>query len=215
MPTPTRKNWFSAVILRYLTLVFLSLSCALAQEKAPANLGNGAAQPGPPSDYVLQPQDVLQVKVFMEDSLTREISVSQELTISLPLIGNIDVRDRTVRQAEELIRQLYDRDFLVNPQVTLFVMRYAERSVNVMGMVNTPQAVTFPPEKGLTLIDAISRAGGFNRLADKTKVTITRKDDKGMSKTFTINVEKLLDSKSDTSWPLQVGDVVNVPENFL
>ncbi len=167
------------------------------------------------TDYVLRPSDVVQVKVFKEEDLTREISVSKEMTVSLPLIGTIDVKDRTVRQLEEIIRQLYDRDFLVNPQVTVIVLRYAERAVNVIGMVNSPQAVPFPPERGLTLLEAIARAGGFNRLADRANVKITRTDEKGISNTFTVNAEKLLDSKSANLWSLQVDDVVFVPEKFF
>lgn len=164
---------------------------------------------------MLRPADILQVKVFQEEDLTREVSVSQEYTVSLPLIGTVDLRKRSVRQAEELIRQLYDRDYLVNPQVTVIVLKYAERAVNVIGMVNSPQAVPFPPERGLTLLEAIARAGGFNRLADRANVRITRTDDKGVSATFTVNADKLLDAKSANLWTLQVDDVVFVPEKFF
>ncbi len=164
---------------------------------------------------MLRPADILQIKVFKEEDLTRETSVSREYAISLPLIGTVDVRNRSVRQAEELIRQLYDRDYLVNPQVTVIVLKYAERAVNVFGMVNTPQAVPFPVERGLTLLEAIARAGGFNRYADRKKVTITRTDEKGVSTTFTVNVEKLLESQSANQWTLQADDVVYVPERII
>ncbi len=167
------------------------------------------------TDYLLRPSDILQVKVFQEEDLTREVSVSQEYTVSLPLVGTVDLRKRTVRQAEELIRQLYDRDFLVNPQVTVIVLRYAERSVNVIGMVNQPQAVPFPAERGLTLLEAVARAGGFNRLANRSAVKITRTDAEGVSTTFTVNAEKLLSAKSSDLWSLQVDDVVYVPEKFF
>lgn len=206
-------------------LAAVSFSCGILATDAigqstgdqiPAAQSSGISIPAASStDYVLRPADVLQVKVFKEEDMTREISVSTEMNISLPLIGNIDVKNRTVRQLEEVIRQLYDRDYLVNPQVTVIVLRYAERAVNVIGMVNSPQAVPFPPERGLTLLEAIARAGGFNRLADRKKVTITRTDEKGISNTFTINAEKLLDSKSTNVWPLQVDDVVFVPEGIF
>lgn len=167
------------------------------------------------TDYVLLPADILQIKVFQEEDLTREVSISQERTLSLPLIGTVEVAGKTVRQAEELIRQLYDKDFLVNPQVSVIVLKYAERTVNVMGSVNQPQAVLFPPERGLTLLDAIARAGGFNRYANQEAVVVTRTDEKGQSTTFTVNVKKLIDSASPNQIPLQVGDVVTVREKFL
>jgi protein involved in polysaccharide export with SLBB domain len=196
------------------SFVFLGGPMALraADAKLPTD-ANSAATTN--TDYLLRPSDILQVKVFQEEDLTREVSVSQEYTVSLPLVGTVDLRKRTVRQAEELIRQLYDRDFLVNPQVTVIVLRYAERSVNVIGMVNQPQAVPFPAERGLTLLEAVARAGGFNRLANRSAVKITRTDAEGVSTTFTVNAEKLLSAKSSDLWSLQVDDVVYVPEKFF
>ena len=166
-------------------------------------------------DYVLRPADILQVKIYKEEDLTREVSVSQEYTVSLPLIGNVSVKNRSVRQVEEMVRQLYDRDFLVNPQVTLIVLKYAERAVNVIGSVNSPQAVPFPPERGLTLLEAVARAGGFSRLADRSKVKIIRTDEKGVSTTFTINADKLMESRSANLWALQVDDVIQVEERIF
>jgi polysaccharide export outer membrane protein len=166
-------------------------------------------------DYVLRPADILQVKIYKEEDLTREVSVSQEYTVSLPLIGNVSVKNRSVRQIEEMIRQLYERDFLVNPQVTLIVLKYAERAVNVIGSVNSPQAVPFPPERGLTLLEAVARAGGFSRLADRSKVKIIRTDEKGVSTTFTINADKLMESRSVNLWALQVDDVIQVEERIF
>ena len=206
----------SLSILRLRRIVAVFALCILpmaARAQAPATAApTSPAQSAATGDYMLRPADILQIKVFQEEDLTREVSVSREYAISLPLIGTVDLKNRSVRQAEELIRQLYDRDFLKNPQVTVIVLKYAERAVNVIGQVNSPQAVPFPAERGLTLLEAIARAGGFNRLADRKRVTITRTDEKGASTTFTINVEKLIESQSPNQWPLQVDDVVNVPE---
>lgn len=209
-------TFFPFVLCRTaLVLALAVLTAKISAQEATAPAPAAPVQAVATSDYMLRPSDILQVKVFQEEDLTREVSVSQEYTVSLPLVGTVDLRKRSVRQAEELIRQLYDRDFLVNPQVTVIVLKYAERAVNVIGMVNSPQAVPFPAERGLTLLEAIARAGGFNRLADRGNVKITRTDDKGVSNTFTVNAEKLLDSKSSNLWSLQVDDVVYVPEKFF
>lgn len=212
MHFPILRHWLRA-------LFNLSLVSALLIGNLQAQASASDSESIPPAvsetDYLLRQGDILQIKIFQHEDLTRETSVSTEFTISLPLIGTVDLRNRTVRQAEEMIRALYDRDYLVNPQVTVFVLRYAERSVNVIGMVNQPQAVPFPPERGLTLMQAISRAGGFNRLADRTRVSLTRKDANGQTNTFRINADKLLNSSSDNSWPLQVDDVIFVPEKIF
>ena len=205
---PSLRRLFLALALGALPALASAQNAPVAAAGAPVSSGS--------ADYMLRPADILQVKVFQEEDLTREVSVSREYAISLPLIGSVDLRNRSVRQAEDLIRQLYDRDFLVNPQVTVVVIKYAERAVNVIGQVNSPQAVPFPAERGLTLLEAIARAGGFNRLADRSNVKITRTDEKGASTTFTVNADKLLDSNKMTNLvTLQVDDVVFVPEKFL
>ena len=116
-------------------------------------------------DYVLQPEDVLRVQVFQEEDINKqgEVRISQEHTVFLPLIKTISLKGRTVRQAEELIRDLYNKDFLVNPQVSVTVIKYAERSVSVTGAVNGAGRILFPPERGLTIVEAITLAGGQHR----------------------------------------------------
>ena len=73
----------------------------------------------------------------------------------------------------------------------------------------------FPREQGLTLVDAISRAGSFNRLADKKRLTLKRIYADGKTKTFTINWETVSKGDSTETWPLQPQDVINVPERIL
>lgn len=168
-----------------------------------------------PSDYVIQPSDLLSVQVFQEDDLKREVRVSQEYSVTLPLIGKVVLKGKTVHQAETMIRDLYDRDYLVNPQVTIVVTDYAKRSVNVLGSVGSPGVIVFPQEQGLTLLDAISRAGGFSRLADRKHVKITRTNADGKAETFIINADDLIQGKSNNTWLLLVNDVVFVPESIL
>ncbi len=216
MHFPQLRTVFAST-LRAVVASLLLATGLRAQSSADGRSASSESNPPPTaeSDYMLRQGDVLQVKVFQHEDLTREVSVSREFAISLPLINSVDLRNKTVRQAEELIRAAYDRDYIVNPQVTVLLVKYAERSVNVLGMVNQPQAVPFPPEKGLTLMQAISRAGGFNRLADRKRITITRADKEGQTQTFTVNADSLLNSSSDNSWPLQVDDVIYVPEGIL
>jgi len=166
-------------------------------------------------DYILQPSDLLNVQVFQEENLKREVRVSQEYSITLPLIGKVDLKGKSLRQAEDLIRELYNRDFLVNPQVNVVVAEYAKRTVNVIGQVNQPGAVLFPQEQGLTLLDAISRAGGFSRLANRSQVKLTRTNAEGKSETYIINVDDLIKGSSSNSWQLLVNDIVFVPERIL
>lgn len=166
-------------------------------------------------DYILQPQDVLRLQIFKEEDINKqgEVTISGESTVTLPLIGTVSLLGLSVRQAEEKIRDLYDRDFLVNPQVSLVVSKYSDRSVNVVGSVKNAGRVQFPQERGLTVIEAISLAGGHDRLADLKRVKLTRKGD-----TREVNVSAIMkgdDRNSQNSIMLEPGDVVFVPERIL
>lgn len=198
--------------LKIPALAFLSLFLTFplaADEQRPIPAAAAA-------DYVLQPSDLLNVQVFQEENLKRDVRVSQEYSITLPLIGKVDLKGKSLRQAEDLIAKLYyDGEFLKNPQVNVVVVEYAKRTVNVIGQVNQPGAVLFPQEQGLTLLDAISRAGGFSRLANRSQVKLTRTNADGKTETYIINVDDLIKGSSSNSWPLLVNDIVFVPERIL
>src|ERR1700691_4834968 len=132
-----------------LLLAFTS-SRTSAADRPPAST-TGAAPSGQ-ADYVLQPCDLIQIVVFQEPDLARDVRLSQESTISLPLIGTVDLAGKTVRAAQETIRRLYEKDYLDNPQINITVTEYAKQEVNVLGSVNTPGAISIPPEQPLKLL---------------------------------------------------------------
>jgi polysaccharide export outer membrane protein len=168
------------------------------------------------ADYILQPQDLIRVYVFQEEDINKqgEVGISSEHTITLPMIGTVNLKNKTVRQAEELIRLLYDKDFLVNPTVSVSVLKYSDRSVNVTGAVNDAKRVQFPPERGLTVVDAITLAGGHNRYADLKKVKLTRKTSDGESETRDVDVDAI-QKKGARDVTLEPGDVIFVPERVI
>lgn len=199
----------SSIKAAFLLLVF-ALPVLNADDDGP-----GILPPVISNDYVLIPSDLLRVQVFQEDELMREVSVSQNHTISLPLIGVINVKGKTVRELEANITQLYDRDFLVNPQVSVIVLRYAERTVSVLGSVNNPGPVAFPQERGLNLLEAIARANGFSRLADRRRVQLIRTLDDGSTETYVINADRLIGAGATQPPNLMVNDVISVPERIF
>jgi len=183
---------------------------ALAEEQQPVTAANASS-----TDYILQPSDLIRVMVFQEPDLLREVRITQEYTITLPLIGTIDVRNKTVRQTEDIIRDLYDKDYLVNPQINLTVLEYTQRTVKVMGAVNQPGAIVFPPEQKMGLLEAIARAGGFSRIADRKRVKLSRTLEGGKTENYTINTDDMIQGNSGDQWLLTKGDVVFIPERIL
>jgi polysaccharide biosynthesis/export protein len=170
------------------------------------------------ADYVLQPQDSLRVFIFQHEDLNKQmdlVQVSPEHTVSLPLVGTISVRSLTARQAENTIREAFDRDFIVNPQVSVVVVKYAERSVNVLGQVGKPDRVPFPQEKGLTIIEAITLAGGPTRLADLRRVKLTRKQSDGEMIVEELDVSAMMNKGGKEVVQLKTGDVIFVPERVI
>jgi polysaccharide biosynthesis/export protein len=171
--------------------------------------GEGEA---PNPNYIIQPSDVLRFVVFQEPDLEQQFRVPQDGRYQFPLIGAVMLRGKTVKEAEDLIRELYDRDFLVNPQVNLLIMEYSQRRVNVLGAVNQPGTVVFPPEEEMTVLDAISRAGGFNRLSNRRSVQLSRTGADGRVTRFTINADEIMRGSASSAWKLERDDIIFVPE---
>ena len=190
--------------LRLPLLCLLGLAVARASDAKPAS-----------TDYVLQPSDLLRVLVFQEPDLQRDVRITQDGSVSLPLIGTIELQGKSVHQAEDIIRQLYDRDYLVNPQISITVLEYAQRTAQVLGAVNSPGAIAFPPEQKMGLLEAIARAGGFSRLAERRRVRLTRTLADGKTDNYTINADELIQGNSNEPWLLVKGDVIFVPERLL
>ena len=166
-------------------------------------------------DYLLQPSDMLKVQVFQEPDLERDVRISRNYTVTLPLIGTVNLKGKTARGAEKLITSLYQDDFLVSPQVNLTVIEYSPHLVNVLGAVNAPSSVPIPPEMKLTLLDAISRCGGFSRLANRTRIVVTRTFSDGQTENYLIDGDKIMTGTAGNRWVLRQGDVIFVPESLL
>ncbi len=191
------------------------LACAARAADTPRTDSNASDGTHLSGNYVLQPFDLIQVQIFREPDLEREVRLTQESTVALPLVGNVDLTGKTVKQAEEYLHLLYDKDYIVNPQVTIVVMDYNRREVNILGSVNNPGTVGFRPEQKMGLIEAITRAGGFSRLADRTSVKLSRILPTGKTENFSINADDLIHGKSSNPWYLQKDDIIFVPERIL
>jgi polysaccharide export outer membrane protein len=164
--------------------------------------------------YVLAPNDVVQIKVYQEDDLETKARVGQDGAISFPLIGVVHIGGKTVEQAGALIREKLDKDYLVNPQITLIVVEYSKRRFTVLGQVQKPGSLEIPSEESVTLLEAIAMAGGYTRLADKAHVKVTRITG---SKTATVTVDTKRESSDAETMSFQIlpEDTITVPERFF
>jgi polysaccharide export outer membrane protein len=164
------------------------------------------------SSEVLKVNDLVRLTVYKEDDMTTEVRISKTGDISLPLLGNVHIAGETVAEAAEQIRSRLDKDYIINPQVTLTIMEYAQQWVTVLGEVQKPSQVPIPTEGGLDLMGAIALAGGYSRVADPSNITVRRVVN-GHDVVLKVNARKLAADSKTGVFIVKPGDTISVGES--
>ena len=180
---------------------------------APATAA-GASAGGANASYSLSPNDTVLVEVYQEDDLRTMTRISQEGTISVPLIGTVKVGGLTQGQARDRIADLLRARFLVNPQVSLTVAGFASKRFTILGQVNRPGTYELPPQEKIDLLEAIAMAGGFTRIAKGSNVTIRRRVGDA-DKILTVNADKQAKNTSEERFMINPGDDIRVAESIF
>jgi polysaccharide export outer membrane protein len=166
-------------------------------------------------EYRIHPLDILDINMYMEGDLQRYYRVSQNGFISYPFVGEVRVTGLTVSELEEKLTHLLSPDYFINPQITIFVEKYHSRRIFILGEVNNPGSYDIPPEKELSVVEAIALAGGFTEEAAVNKTKIVRVED-GLEKTMVVKITDITkggDKSKDII--LKPNDIVIVPESFF
>ena len=158
--------------------------------------------------------DVLVVTVYQEDDLNTRVTVDGVGNVSLPLLGSVKVGGRTTDEAAAAIRDLYGKDYLVNPQVTVAVAERAKRRFTVLGQVSRPGVYEFPPNESVNLLQAIAMAGGYTRLASPSKVALQRQEGEG-SRTVKLDAQAMARDTQTPPFALMPDDVITVGERIF
>jgi polysaccharide export outer membrane protein len=151
--------------------------------------------------------DVFEVRVFGQDHLGGTFQVQEDGTIVVPLLGPVDVDGKTKAEAAQLLEKLFGDGYLRDPHVTVVMTERENLEVSVLGQVQRPG--TFPYAEKLTLVQAISEAGGLNDLAHSRKVKLTRKSPSGVG-TYDVSVKAITEGRA-ADILLQPGDIIFVP----
>lgn len=189
---------------------------ALAQaEAAQLNTILSTVKKRDKSNYKIGPADLLEISVFREKDMDRVIRVSQKGSVSFPLVGVIELGGLPVIEAEEKLSSELSK-FLVSPQVTIFIKEYGNKQVYVLGEVEKPGSYELPTEAKLTVLEAISMAGGFSKIAAKDRTKVIRGTDDGKSQSFDVEVSAITKrGEKEKDLPLEPNDVVYVPQSFF
>jgi protein involved in polysaccharide export with SLBB domain len=182
-----------------MALSALLLWSAPAQAQVPPDLPKDVASLL--STYKLAAGDVITIRVFGEDDLSREkIRLSDAGTIPYPVLGEVRARGLTIGEIEKSITNGLSGRYLVNPRVSITIEEYRPFYIN--GMVASPGGYPFQP--GLTVLKASSLAGGFKERASFSKITIIREGDPSNRP-----------QKADINSPVNPGDTVFIEESFF
>ena len=166
-------------------------------------------------NYILKPSDVIQVSIFLEPDLEKSVRIEADGTVTLPLIKKVKVADLTVSDAQEIITQLYNRDYLVDPQISVLVVSFSPKLIRVLGSVNRPGVVEMPPDREMTLTEAIASANGISRVGNSKSITIKRVNESGKTQQFEVNFNRILMNANAKDMILKEGDTIWVSERII
>jgi polysaccharide export outer membrane protein len=168
--------------------------------------------PTPVESTTLGAGDVFILEIVGEKELPLEYRVAPDGTVELPYIAQLAVAGLEPQQVSQLVRQrLIEKQILTNPSVIISVKAYNSKRVSVLGQVQKPGS--FPLVPGMTLVDAISQAGGFNSIANRDRINITRRTKQG-GQTAQVSIAAITDGESPDI-PLQAGDQIYVNERVF
>lgn len=160
------------------------------------------------ANYRLHSGDTLRISVWREPDLVQELLVRPDGGITFPLAGDMEVAGMTVDMAQEALRKKLEK-YIPDAQVHIMLLSAAGNTAYVLGKVNRPGPVLLSGE--VTVVQALSVAGGATVYADTDEIRVLRKCD-GTQKTFVVNYADIEEGTNlAQNIALQGGDVVVVP----
>jgi len=157
------------------------------------------------------PGDLLEIKVYEEADLSGPYRISPDGSIDFPLCGKVPLSGKTQGQVADALTRCLATRYLKHPNVSVLLREYNSKKVFVFGEVQRPG--TFPFDADMSIIQAVTLAGGFTRSAAKNSISVTRIID-GQGRKIRVPVEDIGVGK-EPNFQLQPGDIVFVPESFF
>jgi polysaccharide biosynthesis/export protein len=181
----------------------MALQIAVAQEKK-----TNTAAPSQDPLYIIQPNDLLEIFVWKELDLTREVLVRPDGRISFPLVQDLQAAGISPGELKAQVERKLS-DFLSAPEVTIIVKAIQSYRIYVLGKVQKPGMITI--EKPVTVLQALALAGGFQDFAKDQEMTVIRSYGKENT-IFEFNYREVIKGKrTEQNIILKAGDVVIVP----
>jgi polysaccharide export outer membrane protein len=217
------RTWKAAKWVVMVPAFGLALFSAVAQDATKPNSSVAQSESSKPTQpasspdssrvdsktYVIGENDMLDIDVWKEKEISRAIPVRPDGKISLPLIGEIQASGMTPLQLQVDIAQRL-KNFLANPEVTVIVTDPRSHHFNIVGQVAKPGA--YPLSQSMSVLDAISAAGGFRDFAKETKIYVLRTMPDGSQVRLPFNYKEAIKGKKpEKNVVLKPGDTIVVP----
>jgi polysaccharide biosynthesis/export protein len=193
------------------SIIFTILAAVLGLYALPAVSAQQETQSLQVNDYRIGPKDLLEITVFRLPELSQIVRVSEDGSITMSLIGRVEVSGLTAQELERKLASILDKQYTKDARVTVFIKEY--QKVSVLGAVGRPgQYELVGPT---TLLQIIAQAGGLTAQAIN-EISISRLGKDGKQTIIVIRVEDLMISgNQDLNIELQPKDVISVPIDQL
>jgi polysaccharide export outer membrane protein len=161
-----------------------------------------------PADYVIGPDDALDVVVWRDKDMSASVQVRPDGKISLPLVNDIQAAGLTPDQLRESVKAAVAR-FVTDPAVTIVVRQINSRKVYVTGSVGKPGP--YPLSDTMTVLQMLALAGGLSEYANGKEILVMRTE-RGQTQSFKFNYKDVSKGKNlQQNIVLRPGDTIVVP----
>jgi len=167
-----------------------------------------AATAGVDGEYKIGPEDVLDITVWDNPTLSRAVPVRPDGKISLPLLNDVQVAGLSPMQLRELLAKKL-AEYMPSPEVSVIVREIRSLSFSVVGEIRNPGR--YELRSGTTVLDALARGGPFNDFASRSRIFVLRPNGAAM-KRLPFDYSKAISANAEhQNFALEPGDIVVVP----
>ena len=131
--------------------------------------------------YRLQRGDNIAMTIYEEGDMKLSAKIGKSGALSFPLIGSVYVKGYTVPELEQKLRALYQKDYYVDPKVSVLITGYARKTFHVSGAVEHPGSYTYPEEGTINLAQALAMGGGIDPDGNTKAIAVFRARQAGSS----------------------------------
>jgi polysaccharide export outer membrane protein len=191
-------------LARFLSMVVMAAGIGLSAHQV--GFAQEESQAPQVNDYRIGPKDLLEITVFGLPELNQTVRVSEDGSITMSLLGRVEVSGLTAQELEKKLAAILDKQYTKEARVTVFIKEY--QKVSVLGAVG--RAGQYELVGPTTLLQIIAQAGGLTAQA-MNEIFVYRQAPDGKREIIAINLEDLSDGKPDLNIELRPKDIITVP----